>query len=354
MGVFFGLYGEWLYLKGVLDDTPEAGLDFVLRENITSWPPRFIIKSGDLLVEVIKADDGDSAQQGLQIVVLSTEFPRFLYDNRLDWPWRHLKLPWLHLLLKGRRGRDTLASAIHSVALNAAELKSELGSVFQEIRTPYQSQERLCPIGFTHLGEERIKTYLRALAEAISDPELAVTAFQPRGVIAENLAAGDAGTVIYLALKAGRKPDAVMECLSGFDISERRAEIEEFVKRAYMRMYEPAAAARLPRPPRLRRGWRERVEIAKLIRWAVIIFAMLAGWLGGSWSLVALPAGVLSLQRLPDWQRALALGRHIDANYEPPISFGTGLGLALAASVLGNLLLCTVAFALGRVVALWW
>jgi hypothetical protein len=348
-----GLLREWLYLKEVLDRTPEAGLDFIVHASITSWPPRFIIKSNDLLLDVAKDEDGQAAQH-LQIMVRSTDFPRFLYVNRLDLPWSHLKqLPWIHLLLKGGRSRDTLASAILSVALNAEELKSELGSIFREIRTPYQSPERLSPIGFTHLGEERIKTYLRALAEVISDPEAAISAFKPGGVIAQNLAAGDTLTVIYLALKAGRKPDAVMECLSDFDISERREELEEFVKRAYMRMYEPEAAARLPRPARPRRDWRERVKIPNLIRRAVIIFAMLAGWLGDSWRLVALPAAVLLLQSLPAWHQGLALGRHIDASAEPPISFEAGIGLAIAMSALANVLICIAAFALGRLLASW-
>jgi hypothetical protein len=111
---------------------------------------------------------------------------------------------------------------------------------------------------------------------------------------------------------------------------------------------------RLPPQALSRRGWRERFKIAGLIRRAVIIFAMLAGWLGGSWSLVALPCAVLLLQSWPDRHRALVLGRHIDANYEPPISFRAGIGLGIALSTLISALFCIIAFALGPSLAASW
>lgn len=210
---------------------------------MSAWPERFVVKSDDLILEVAKGY-GDSAQQDLQITVRSSGYPKFLYDNRLDWPSGNLKLPWIHVRLKGRRGRPALATAVHTVVLDIAEMEREFeGSVLCAC-LPYRSPERLLPIGATHLGEERLRTYLRTLAVAIADPESAISAFKPGGAIAENLVAFDATCpVIYLALRTGRNPDAVIECLSGFDISERREEIAEFVRRAHMRMHEPAAAA---------------------------------------------------------------------------------------------------------------
>jgi hypothetical protein len=351
-----GLLEEWLYLKEVFDKTPVVGPDFLVHAEIPSWPERFIVKSDDLLLEVAKGY-GDQAQQDLQITVCSSGYSRFLYDNRHDWPSGELKLPWIHVWLRGHRARSSLATAVYCIVLDATELERGLGRNFLSLHAPYRMPEGLGTIGVTHLGEERIQTYLRALVDAISSSELALSAFNPGGVVAENLYVGDAMClVIYLALRTGRKPVAVMECLSGFDISQRRAGIEEFVKRAHMRMHEPAAAAEGKRSrltaPRRRTPGADR--IANPVRWSVMISTGLVGWFELSWAWVPVGVTILALDGWPNWRKALVRARYIDTEYAPPMSFRGGIALVIAVSLLANALLCALAFALGRGLALWW
>jgi len=351
-----GLLEEWLYLREVFDKTPAVGPDFLVDAEIPNWPERFIVQSDDLLLEVAKGY-GDQAQQDLQITVCSGGYSRFLYDNRHDWPSGELKLPWVHVWLRGHPGRSALAIAVYSMVLDWKELERELGRDFLGLDAPYCMPEKLWPMKITHVGEKRIRTYLGTLADTISNPELALSAFKPGGVVAENLYVGDAMCpVIYLALRTGRKPAAVMECLSGFDISQRRAEMEEFVKCAHMRMHEPAAAAEGKRSrlaaPRRRAPGADRV--ANPVRWSVMISTGLVGWFELSWAWVPVGAAILALDGWPNWRRALLSARYIDAEYAAPVSFRGGIALVIAVSLSANTLLCALAFALGRGLALWW
>ena len=83
----------------VFDKTPVVERNFLVNADVPSWLERFIVKSDDRLLEIAKGD-GDQAQQ-------------LLYDNWHDWPSGELKLPWIHVWLKGRRGRSMLATAVY-------------------------------------------------------------------------------------------------------------------------------------------------------------------------------------------------------------------------------------------------
>ena len=158
--------------------------------------------SDDLLVEVAKSY-GDLAQQDVQITVCSSGYSKFLYDNRYDWPSGDLRLPWIHVWLRGCRGREALATAVYCIVLDATELERELGQDLLGLHTPYRMPEKLATIGVTHLGEEHIRTYLRTLADTISHPELALF-HSAGGMVAQNLSVWDAMCpLIYLALRTG-------------------------------------------------------------------------------------------------------------------------------------------------------
>jgi hypothetical protein len=110
MGLLTGVYVEWLYLREVFDKTPVVGPDLLSDAEIFNWPARFIVQSDDLLFEIAEGY-GDQAQQDLQITVCSSGYSRFLYDNRHDWPSGELRLPWIHVWLRGRGGRSVLATS---------------------------------------------------------------------------------------------------------------------------------------------------------------------------------------------------------------------------------------------------
>lgn len=61
----------------------------------------------------------------------------------------------------------------------------------------------------------------------------------PGGIVAETFAVFDrVYAAMFLALRTGRDPDAVMDCLSAFNIPGTREGVEVFVKCAYARMKE--------------------------------------------------------------------------------------------------------------------
>jgi hypothetical protein len=65
-------------------------------------------------------------------------------------------------------------------------------------------------------------------------------------------------------------------------------------------------------------------------------------------------ATILALDGWPNWRKAWVRARYIDTEYAPPMSFRGGIALVIAVSLLANTLLCALAFALGRGLALWW
>src|SRR5262245_5123941 len=227
---------------------------------------------------------------------------------------------------------------------------------------PYRPPEKLRPVPANCPTPERFQGFLKALADVVRDPELALAAFRRGGMVEQNLYVGDdIFPVIYLALRTGRAPGAVVECLSGIDISGARGGLEELARRAERRMHgadteAQTTAGRLRRRlAALRRRWPDAVRTAWLHRLAVAVALLMAiaGWLGWSWAWVFVGVGVLSIDNCQDWRKAVAVARHIDTKAAPPISFRGGIVLVIGWEIVRDAMLCALAFALGRGAA-WW
>jgi hypothetical protein len=103
-----------------------------------------------------------------------------------------------------------------------------------------------------------------------------------------------------------------------------------------------------------RAGWRLKGSVHVLRRRGEGLGRGLVGWFDLSWAWVPVGAAILALDGWPNWRRALLSARYIDAEYAAPVSFRGGIALVIAVSLLANTLLCALAFALGRGLALWW
>jgi len=202
--------------------------------DIRDWPGVVVYTGGDPILEVGKGY-GDRAQQILQVTLFSSGYTRFLYANQQDWLSGELNLPRF-VRLKSNRGRASVGTASYAVAFDAAIVARDIPD-FLCISEAYRFSELLQPIPFNYIGPARFQGFLKVLAGVVCDPELMLSAFRRGGFIATNFV-GDKSIyhAIYRALRSGREPAAIIECLSDFDISDMREDIELFVKRAHGRM----------------------------------------------------------------------------------------------------------------------
>lgn len=348
--------------KELSDDIPVVESSFFVERDITEWPREVIIKGDDLVLYIDKGDDDEPLPSlSVQIILQSSGYIRFLYDNQEDWLSGEIELPGIPTFeVKSKREAPTIAVATELVALDVAAME-EGDPETVCLSDPYRPPEKLRLVPANCPTPERFQGFLKALADAIRDPELALSAFRRGGIVEQNLCVGHVFPVIYLALRTGREPGAVVECLSGFDISGARGGLEELARRAHRRMHgadtEPqTTAGRLRRRlAALRRGWRDTVRTAWFHRLAVAVALLMAiaGWLDWSWAWVFVGVGVLSIDTWPDWRKAVAVARHIDTEAAPPMSFRAGIAQAIGWEMLGNAILCALAFALGRGAA-WW
>jgi hypothetical protein len=326
---------------------------------IAHWPSEFVVYGDDLILWVGRS--GDDIQQDVRISLLSSGgYSGFLYENQKEWLSGDLDLPRIHTNeLRSGHGESGLATSIESVALDVAAIEREFDEPLSCLCTPYRVPEELRPNGVSYLGQERLQTYLKTLAETIRDREMTLSAFRPGGLVATSLAVWEPMlSVIFLGLRTGREPDAIVECLQGFDMAGKRGAIEELVQRAHRRFRGAdsgqAAAGMRQRLAVLRRRWAGTIRNANPIAVAVLGMTAFAGWIDASWAWVIVGAGLRSVDRWPSWRKSLAAARHIDTEIGPPASFRAGIGLLVAAGVLGTTLLCALVFALGRGVALVW
>jgi len=352
----------WLRPIELFAESPVVEPSFFVERNITEWPREVIVKGDDLVLYIDKGDDDEPLPSlSAQIILQSRGYFSFLYDNQEDWLSGEIELPGiLTFEVKSNREAPTIAVVTELVALDVAAMEEEHpGTVC--LSDPYRPPEKLRPVPANCPTPERFQGFLKALAEAVRDPELALSAFRRGGMVEQNLYVGHVFPVIYLALRTGREPGAVVECLSGFDISGAREGLEELARRAHRRMHgadrEPqTTAGRLRRRlAALQRRWRHAVRAAWFHRLAVaaaLLMAM-AGWLDWSWVWVFVGVGVLSIDACRNWRKAGAVARHIDTEVAPPMPFRAGIALVIGWEIVGNAILCALAFALGRGAA-WW
>ena len=214
--------------------------DFVER-GIRDWPRDISFECDDLVLSVGKGY-GDKTRQDIQITVQSAGFFRFLSDNQSDWISGELTLPKIHTRVRPEKKKSAKAELAVATFLMSPdpEATERQGDGASCLSAPYQFSEKLRPIEISHLGEQRLQTYLQTLAETICDPELTLSAFKPGGVVAANLVVWEPIlSVIYFALKTGRQPGAVLECLSDFNVSDTREGLSVLVERAHARMSLP-------------------------------------------------------------------------------------------------------------------
>lgn len=352
----------WLRPIELSAEIPVFEPTFFVERDIAEWPREVIVKGDDLVLYINKGDDDEPLPSlSVQIILQSSGYIRFLYDNQEDWVSREIELPGIPTFqVKSNREAPTIAVVTELVALDVAAMEEEHpGTVC--LSDPYRPPEKLRPVPANCPTPERFRGFLKALAEAVRDPELTLSAFRRGGMVEQNLYVGHIFPVIYLALRTGREPGAVVECLSGFDISGARGGLEELARRAHRRMHgadtEPrTTAGRLRRRlAALRRSWRDAVRTAWFHRLAVAVALLMAiaGWLDWSWAWVFVGAGVLSIDAWPNWRKAGVVARHIDTEVAPPMSFGAGIAVVIGWEIVGNAILCALAFALGRGAA-WW
>jgi hypothetical protein len=347
--------------KALSHDIPVVEPSFFVERDITEWPREVIVKGDDLVLYVDKGDDDETlASLSVQVILQSSGYTRFVYDNQEDWLSSKIDLPGISTFeVRNNREASTLAVVTELVALNAAAMKQEDHETLC-ISDPYRPPEKLRPLPANCPTPERFQGFLKAVADAIRDPELALSAFRRGGIIEENLYVGHVFPALYLALRTGREPGEAVECLSGFDISAREG-LEELARRAHRRMHgadtEPQmTAGRLRRRfASLGRRWRGAVRPAWFHRLAIAVAVLMAiaGWLDWSWGWVLVGLGVMSIDAWPKWRKAVALARHIDTDAAPPMSFRGGIAMVIGLEVLGNAVLCALAFALGHGAA-WW
>jgi len=352
----------WLRPIELSAEIPVVEPSFFVERDITEWPREVIVKGDDLVLYVDKGDDDEPLPSlSVQIILQSSGYIRFLYDNQEDWLSGENQLSGIPSFeVKSMREAPTIAVATELVVLDVAAMEADDPETLC-ISDPYRPPEKLRPVPANYSTLKRFQGFLKALADAIRDPELALSAFRRGGMVEQNLYVGHVFAVIYLALRTGREPGAVVECLSGFDISGARAGLEELARRAHRRMHgantEPqTTAGRLRRRlAALRRRWRDTVRTAWFHRLAVAVALLMAvaGWLDWSWAWVFAGVGVLSIDTWPGWRKAVAVARHIDTEVAPPMSFRAGIALAIGWEMLANAILCALAFVLGRG-AEWW
>jgi len=177
----------------------------------------------------------DPAQQDVQVTLFSSGYHRFLYANQQHWLSGEFNLPRF-AQLKSNRGTTSVGTACYTLAFDAAVLAREILN-FLCISEDYRFPESLLPIPCNFIGPARFQGFLKAVAETVCDPESMLSAFRHEGFIAKNLVAEHSiYHMVFLALMAGREPATVIECLSDFDISDRREDIEMFVNRAHAQM----------------------------------------------------------------------------------------------------------------------
>ena len=80
---------------------------------------------------------------------------------------------------------------------------------------------------------------------------------------------------------------------------------------------------------------------------------MRSATLGWSWAWMLIGVGVLSIDAWPQRRKAAAVARHIDTEVAPPMSFRPGIALVIGWEIVGDAILCALAFALGRGAACW-
>src|SRR5262245_22988787 len=353
----------WLRPKEPFAEIPVVEPSFFVERDITEWPRKVIVKGDDLVLSVDK-EDGDESLPCLrvQIILQSSGYTKFLYDNQEDWLSGEIKLPGIPSFeVKSSREVSTIAVVTQLVARNVAVME-EWDPETVCLSGPYHPPERLRPVPANCPTTERFQGFLMVLADVLRDPELALSAFRRGGIVEQNFYVGDdVFPVIYLALRTGREPGAVVECLSGFDISGAHGGLEELARRAHRRMHGAdtelqTTAGRLRRRlAALRRRWRDAVRTAWFHRLAVAVALLMAivGWLDWSWAWVFVGVGVLSIDNWQDWRKAVAVARHIDTKAAPPISFRGGIVLVIGWEIVRDAMLCALAFALGRGAA-WW
>jgi len=356
----------WPILRGWLPPTqqpngpPVVQPSFFVERDIAEWPRDVLVKGDDLLLLVGKRDDHETLPWlEVEITLQSSGYTRFLYDNQRHWLSGEIELPGISTLeVKSKTGASTLAVATELVALDVAAMERENPETLY-ISEPYRPPEKLRPAPANCPSPERFQGFLKALAEAIGDPELTLSAFRRGGMVEENLYVDDALPVIYLALRTGREPGAVVECLSGFDISGARDGLEEIAWRAYERMHdasaEPPAAGRMHlHLAALRAEWSKKIRPANPVAVAVAVTMAIAGCLDWSWGWVVVGVGVLSIASWPDWRKALASAHDVDKAIEPSAPLRELIVLIIGLEILGKVALCVLAFALGWGAAWWW
>src|SRR5262245_39419051 len=248
--LFWPLYRLRLRPKELRDNIPVVEPSFVVERDITEWPGEVIVKGDDLVLYIDKGDDDEPLPTLFaQIILQSSGYFRFLYDNQEDWLSGEIELPGIPTFeVKSNREAPTIAVVTELVALDVAAMEEEHpGTVC--LSDPYRPPEKLRPLPANCPTPERFQGFVKALAETVRDPELALSAFRRGGMVEQNLYVGHVFPVIYLALWTGREPGAVVECLSGFNISGAREGLEELARRAHRRMHgadrEPQTTAGL-------------------------------------------------------------------------------------------------------------
>jgi hypothetical protein len=224
------------WMKTLFSRHTTADANFLIDRDIRDWPRLLIVDRCDPILEIGKGY-GDDAQQELQVILFSTGYTRFLYANQEDWLSGELKLPrWRRL--KSSRRPSSLATAIYTVAFDVAALEQDMPDIgVLCMSDAYRFPEKLLSMPANFLGPGRFQGFLRFLAENVHDPEWMLSAFRPKGFMAQNFAAEDSlYHTIYQALRTGRDPAAVLACLSDSDLPEIRRDVEEFVRRAHARI----------------------------------------------------------------------------------------------------------------------
>src|SRR5215831_6099819 len=197
--------------KDLSAEIPVVEPSFFVEQDITEWPREVIVKGDDLVLHVDKGDDEESLPSLLvQIILQSSGYFRFLYDNQEDWLSGEIELPGIPTFeVKSNREAPTIAVVTELVALDVAAMEEEHPGTIC-LSDPYRPPEKLRPVPANCPTPERFQGFLKALAEAVRDPELALSAFRRGGMVEQNLYVGHVFPVIYLALRTGREPGAVV------------------------------------------------------------------------------------------------------------------------------------------------
>ncbi len=205
---------------------------------IAAWPKDAELKCGDIVLWVYKSRPRYAASQDLLMSLRSSGYRKFLYQNR-DLFHRPLRPPRGYRRLEKNKGEYALATVAVTSSLDPAETVRIGEGAFSCLEAEYRFPEVLETVRGAFLGQKRLQGYIAALAAAVCDPEQLLLAFMPGGIVAETFAVFDrVYAAMFLALRTGRDPDAVMDCLSAFNIPGTREGVEVFVKCAYARMKE--------------------------------------------------------------------------------------------------------------------